>query len=288
MDAVQIGPFYVNWRLFVLFISVAAGFGIVLLRTRRSMGRTTSLSDILFNAILIGFAGWKLSPFLFQPSLIWQQPLKGLLTIGGLFEGAVGIVLAISYLIGSMLKHGLPLKLLADALGYGAAGFMIVRSIMGGWRYGKGTELPWGIQLRDPNFHYHPINVYEGLLAAGLLLIFFVSKMKLGDGRAGQVLFVYGGAGWFAISLFSNGEAIFEFFTGLQWMGLVMILIGLLLPRMYILWEGYQERSGKVMVQGDSRAQERRERKNEQSGKKTSPEQSSFDKKLDGPNRPAE
>ena len=240
MEAVQIGPFYVNWSLFTIIASAVAGYAAVSLIIRRTDWRQSPLMDIIFGAMVIGLFAWKLTPYLLQPSMIWRSPLKGLLMQGGLYAMLIGAAAAVLYLFIRAFRAGLPLRLVADALGYGGAVFLAVRALVGGARYGTVTTLPWGITLSDPAYAYHPIHLYELLLALLLLAIFLFGKIKPGSGRAGELSLQIGGAGLFAVSLLVPGGTAAH-----QWIMLAAAAIGLILPRVYILWDDNLRRSWK-------------------------------------------
>lgn len=286
VEAMQLGPFYVNMRLLAVLISGAAAYAVIFGMLRCGVWRNSPLGEIVLNTLMIGLAAWKLAPFLLQPSLLWTSPLKGILMIGGARETFIGGTIAIAYMLLTAMKEGVSLRLLSDSLAYGMIAFWIVHAVLGGWHYGKLTGLPWGISLGNPDLRYHPLNVYELLAAVllGSMLIF--GRMKLGEGRAGRIGFLGVGAGGFAISLFAMGSPFGVILTGGQWMALLGAGLGLILPRMYILWEAYQERRGYVMADEDSKAAKRQERHNKQAGQ-TEPEQKGYDKKLDGPNKPS-
>ena len=254
MEAMQIGPFYVNWSLLVFLVASGAGYGVVWLVYRRTQWHHLGIADQLFNALALGLLSWKLAPFLFHPTLLWRAPVR-------------------------------PLH---DAIGIWMLVFIAIRAILGGWTYGKPTDLPWAISLSDPAFRYHPTNVYALLAALLIIVILAVRQIKPGDGQAGQLVFLVGGASYFAISLVAVEEVVGGLFTGMQWTGLVLIGLGLISRTMHILWEGYQERRGHVMSGNeDSKSAQRQEQVNKQATRQASPEQQGYDKKLDGPNKPS-
>ncbi len=237
METVQIGPFYVNWSLLSGIIAAVAAYAAVALVIRRTEWRSSSLMDLIFNTMVIGFLGWKLAPYVLQPAMIWRSPLKGLLMQGGLYAILIGAAAATLYLFIRGFRSQLPLRLIMDALGYGAAILLAVRALIGGARYGSLTDLPWGITLSDPAYRYHPIHIYELLLAISILLIFAIRRIWPGPGRAGELFCLVGGGGLIAISLVMTGESAAMLLTVRQWLMLLLCVIGLILPRLYILWD---------------------------------------------------
>src|SRR5690606_27856843 len=126
-----------------------------------------------------------------------------------------------------------------------------------------------------------------GLVGLSALLVVSAGCMNFGEGRAGAAALPLIGAGLLAVSLFDRaGRTVVLLLSPVQWLGLGLLAAGLIVPRLYILWETRQERRGLQLAQNDSREQQQA-RKNR---RKTSPapEHPGFNKKTDGPNRPAE
>lgn len=287
MELLQLGPFALNRQLLALVLAMAAGYAAVRLAFRRSPRRQTPLSDVILNGLIIGFLVWKALPAVRDPSLLWPNPLKALMVPGGFAEAAIGAAAGLAYAVIASLVRGIPLRALADAAGIGLAAFLPVRGLAGGWKYGVPTDLPWGVSLADPALRYHPLNAYEALLGLALLAAAMAARTRTGDGRTGARLLPLLGAGLVAISLFARTDAVWLLLTPAQWFGASLFAVGLFLPRLYILWEATQERRGWRMPQGDSKEQRKQAKQNARNASPP-PEQPGFNKKTDGPNRPAE
>jgi len=243
MEAVQLGPVLVNWSLLSLLLSAAAGYMAAFVIMRWSGRKDSSLLDVLLNGMIFGLLAWKLTPLLTQPKLLWQAPLKAVMMPSGETGIWIGCIVAGIYTLVRAFRGGISLRLLVDLLAYGTIVSLAVRSLLNGWQYGAQTDLPWGISLHDPAYAYHPLNVYQLLFAAMFALIFLFRRMKPGEGWAGKVLLWLGGAGGFALTMVGAGESVSFIFTNRQWLCLLAMAVGLILPRLYILWESQLERS---------------------------------------------
>jgi phosphatidylglycerol:prolipoprotein diacylglycerol transferase len=118
---------------------------------------------------------------------IWNG---GLSIFGGLLGGAVGIYLycrrnAVDYL------HALDLLAVFLPLGQvvGRYGNFANQEL-----YGKQTDLPWGIYIRDQKDYFHPAFLYEQLGNLALFLLLFTlfrkKKLQLGSGQFTALYFL--------------------------------------------------------------------------------------------------
>lgn len=288
MELLQIGPFALHRQMLALLVSALAGFGMAWLAIRRTPWKQAPLADTLLNGFLIGFFVWKLFPALLDVSLLWPNPLKALMVTGGAMAAFAGLLTGVVYVVVASIRRGVTLRALTDAAAYGGAAFLLVQAVAGGWSYGALTRLPWGIVLTDPSLRYHPLNVYEGLVGLVVLLVVVFGRMKVGEGRAGAAALPVIGAGLVVVSLFGRGDlAPVWLLSPVQWLGLGLLVAGLIAPRLYILWETQQERRGWQLAQNDSKEQQQQARKNRRNTS-PAPEHPGFNKKTDGPNRPAE
>jgi uncharacterized membrane-anchored protein YhcB (DUF1043 family) len=292
MDAVQIGSLYLNWSLFTFMVAVAIGYAAIVFSLRKATNQQ-AVKDIVLNSMILGIFVWKLSPALFEPSMIWSSPFKVLMIQGGMRELVLGSTVAVLYLLYRSFKSNIRLELLTDVIAVGGAMFGFTQAVVGGWRFGNATSLPWGISLVDPTYAYHPLNVYEAIAALLIMAWIRLRHPHLGSGKAGGIGFIYGGFGIFMISLFDNQLIQPQLFlSAIQWIAIVAVILGLILPQLHILWAAIQERSHAIMDENMSKAQQEHERENEEAAERAAKngtlDDIIVDKKLDGPNRPAE
>jgi phosphatidylglycerol:prolipoprotein diacylglycerol transferase len=287
MEMLQLGPFVLNRQLAAVFLALVAGYAAAVLALRRSPWKASPLPEVILNGMLIGFLAWKAIPAVRDPSLLWPNPLKALMVPGSSADAGIAVAAGLLYALAVSLMRGISLRALSDAAACGGAAFLLVHGLAGGRAYGTPTGLPWGISLADPALRYHPLHVYEALLGLLLLAVPLAARMRAGEGRAGVAMFPLAGAGLLAVSLFARHDRTLLLLAPVQWLGIGLFAAGLFLPRLYILWEAVQERSGWHLAKGNSKEQNKKARKNTQGGS-TAPEQAGYDKKTNGPDRPAE
>jgi phosphatidylglycerol:prolipoprotein diacylglycerol transferase len=287
MEMLQLGPFVLNRQLAAVFLALVAGYAAAVLAIRRSPWKASTLPDVILNGMVIGFLLWKALPAVRDPSLLWPNPLKALMVPGSSADAGIAVASGWLYALIVSLMRGISLKALADAAACGIAAFLLVHGLAGGRTYGIPTGLPWGVSLTDPALRYHPLHVYEALLGLLLLAVPLAVRIRAGEGRLGIALFPLAGAGLLTVSLFARHDRTLLLLAPVQWLGIGLLAAGLFLPGLYILWEAVQERRGWRLAKGNSKEQNKKARKNAQGGS-PGPEQAGFNKKIDGPDRPAE
>ena len=243
MDAVQVGPFYVNWRLLSILVALFAAYGFIHLRIKlRPVDGAESAAGVLVNAALVGLIGWKLAPLLEQPSLL-LTPLKLIMLQGAGRQAAVGLAIAAGYIVAALYRRRLPLELTADLLAAGAAALLAVHGVVSGWRYGSPTSLPWGIVYQDGGVAYHPINTYTALVGVALVAA-LVLRYPYGDGKGAVFVAISVGPALLAISLVSGQPVVPPAFglSAAQWAYAGVTAVGIFLPALYKLWAAKQER----------------------------------------------
>jgi hypothetical protein len=98
MDIIQIGSFAIIQKWLLLGLAVL--FGLMFLKTwlrRFQKEENQKLFELLLNTLFIGFLIWKISLFLFEPTLIWKSPFSLLYFNGGNNGLVLAIVLSIIY-----------------------------------------------------------------------------------------------------------------------------------------------------------------------------------------------
>jgi hypothetical protein len=286
MEMLQLGPVVLNRQLLAVVAALAAGYAAARAAIRRLPERGAPVANVLLDGLLIGFLVWKAMPAVRDPSLLWPDPLKALMVSGGAADAGIGLVAGLIAVLAGGLLRGVALRAIADAAAVGAAAFLAVNGLAGGWKYGMATGLPWGVTLSDPALRYHPVNLYEALLGLILLAAAASGRAPAGDGRTGARLVPLLGAGLLAVSLTDRHGLTWWLLAPDQWLAAVLAVAGLFLPRLYILWEAVQERRGFPLAKGDSKEKRRQEKKNKRQTRQAEP--SGSDKWTGGPNRPAE
>jgi prolipoprotein diacylglyceryltransferase len=296
-EVVQIGPLQLQGQLVALLLACVLGFWLMrrvvgqwnraepeALDTDRGAGK--GLDDLILNSVLIVFFTWRLGSLLTQPSLLWESPLKLLLTAGSKMEIVVGIVLAYIYLTYQVRKHGIAWRVLLDMLAIGAASAMFLYTALTP-SFGLPTLLPWGIGVEGTVSRFHPHHAYLAILLVPLLvwqqLWTARSTMVLGTGKLLKITLFYGGAAGMVASFFALAVPTALYLTPGQLLNLLMLIIGMNLP---ILSHTTGRRELMDMSQNDSKTQIQQEQQNQQRDQKPASKEG-YDKKLDGPNRPS-
>ncbi|NOU66420.1 hypothetical protein GC096_20480 [Paenibacillus sp. LMG 31461] len=296
-EVVQIGPLQLQGQLVALLLACVLGFWLMRRVVRQwnqvelevpdtDRGAVKSMDDLILNSALIVFFTWRLGSLLTQPSLLWESPMKLLLTAGSNMEIVVGIVLAYIYLTYQVRKHGMAWRVLLDMLAIGAASAVFLYAALTP-SFGLPTLLPWGIGVEGTVSRFHPHHAYLAILLVPLLvwqqLWTARSTTVLGTGKLLKITLFYGGAAGMVASFFALGEPTALYLTPAQLLNLLMLIIGMNLP---ILSHTTGRRELMDMSQNDSKTQIQQEQQNQERDKKPASKEG-YDKKLDGPNRPS-
>ncbi|GFR37972.1 hypothetical protein PRECH8_12680 [Insulibacter thermoxylanivorax] len=298
-EIIQLWSFLIQMKLLVLILSIAASYFVIrwrLVRLKAEEKTIRKLLDHFISAAIIAILVWKFTPILQSPSLLWTRPFSVLKYTGGTLGVFLGIAAGLIYYIWSTRKIG---ALALDALALGAVVTWGIYRLMF-WEYGITTEMPWGIALSDGYYRYHPVNIYAALIALALVLYaqYATRSGRWGTGTIARDLLAGLGLGWFVISFFERGE-VYLLLTLNQWVQLLLIAVGMALP--YVVrragliqkapaehTNGGKEMMDMVKETSNSSVEQRKQaQENRQEGREyKAPNQ--IDKKLDGPNRPAE
>ncbi|CAN7194376.1 hypothetical protein LJR153_000501 [Paenibacillus sp. LjRoot153] len=303
-EVVSIGPLQLQGQLIALLLACVFGFWLMR-RVLRQWNQAElevpegaevpndarvavkGLDDLILNGVLIVFFTWRLGGLLTQPSLLWESPMKLLLTAGSKMEIVVGIVLAYIYLSYQVRKHGIAWRVLLDMLAIGAASAVFLYAALTPV-FGLPTLLPWGIGVEGTVSRFHPHHAYLAILLLPLLvwqqLWTARSTTVLGSGKLLKDTLFYGGAAGMVASYFALSEPTAVYLTLEQLMNLLMLIIGMNLP---ILSHTTGRRELIDMSQNDSKTQIQQEQQNQERAKSPASKEGYVDKKLDGPNRPS-
>jgi prolipoprotein diacylglyceryltransferase len=296
-EVVQIGPLQLQGQLVALLLACVLGFWLMRRVVRQwnrgelevpdtDRGAVKGLDDLILNSVLIVFFTWRLGSLLTQPSLLWESPMKLLMTAGSKMEIVVGIVLAYIYLTYQVRKHGIAWRVLLDMLAIGTASAMFLYAALTP-SFGLPTLLPWGIGVEGTVSRFHPHHAYLAILLVPLLvwqqLLTARSTMVLGTSKLLKITLFYGGAAGMVASFFALAEPTALYLTPGQLLNLLMLIIGMNLP---ILSHTTGRRELMDMSQNDSKTQIQQEQQNQQRDQKPASKEG-YDKKLDGPNRPS-
>lgn len=298
-ELISIGTFLIQTKLLVLVISILVSYYVLkwkLSRIGMSASEGSVLLDKLMNAVLIAVMVWKLAPLVQNSELAWNRPLSLLTITGGTFGIWLGAAAAVIYIYFALRRSKLSLTMTVDLLAFGMLiSWTITRLLF--WEYGTQTDLPWGISLNDPHYRYHPVNLYAGLIGIVIAIyVWFLRNKKWGAGHVAREICLLAGLSSFGVTFFQRGEA-FILLTVEQWQWLIVVALGLVMPYMGRLIRTpavEHNKDGKEMrdmVKETSMNQSPEQRKQAAQNRQEEREHQasqSVNKKLDGPNRPAE
>lgn len=241
-EVIQFGPFMIRLSWLILGISGVSAFYLVQYKFKRSDEKEKPLLDKFSNAVFIIFLVWKLSPLIHNPILLWESPIAILLLPGTEMGLWIGLAVAAWYMHRALLKLRISHLFFADLLSLGIVTFFMVRSVLG-WQYGRVTQLPWGISIENPEFAYHPINVYLLVISIPMFIwLWHRIQSQLGSGKLLQNFLIYFGMGLMLVSFFKQTT---DWLFGLSMEQVVyfaMMIIGFIYLPLFNQWETTNER----------------------------------------------
>jgi hypothetical protein len=302
-DALHWGPFTLPWSLLCWVLAILTGYGLMYWRLRGNLNKAMNneIITVIGNGLFAFVMVWRFGAVLSNPSLIWTRPLGILLYSGGQQETYYGIIAAGVVVLYSLRKRNISIRLFADLLPWGILGTVAVYQLCK-WRYGSVTDVPWGIyKPGNAQFQFHPINVYAAIVALGALLwLGNMKKTVIGTGLIFKQFSIYIGIGLLLVTLF-NGAAHGPILTVAQTGLVLLVLLGIFSEKLLTFIDHSffvhpnQRKERDVMDDKtiNSPEQNNKTRENEildqeQNSVFNHEANEPVDKKLDGPDRPAE
>lgn len=223
-DVIQFGPFMIRAAWLMLGLSGVAGYLCLKHRIRYVENADQEWPGILLNALFLFILAWRLSPLLFPSH--WDQ-LGELLFSNGTLEGIwIGTGVVLVYLLVKWRVKKLNLWVAADLVGVGILSSAMIYNLLF-WQYGNPTTLLWGITIQDPEYKYHPVNVYRLVLWIPLFLwLWKQNPQDLGKGKWFTHFLVYFGLSLLFVSFFEPTTKNFFFFSMKQAMYIAMVCGG--------------------------------------------------------------
>lgn len=221
-----------NWMLKLQLAAPILGSLLGLMMMKQVMKKHhipyEKLLDMLTNALLIILFTWKFAPAILNPSWAIASPMAALLTAGSMKHVIIGCLIAVSYIVWKWKKESFLFSVLLDILPFGISSTLIVYYILNPL-YGFQTELPWGMHVYDSKFAYHPIHLYEILIATFLLAWLWVQKEKLGSKKYIRYFLIGEGSARIFLSFFIEQYPYLFGVSFSQLLGFVMISVGILM-----------------------------------------------------------
>lgn len=107
-EVLSIGPFMIRTNLLLLIVSGMAGYYVMNRMLKQTAYHGEALMDKVSNSLLLVIAGWKLSPMIYNPSLLWENPFALLLANGPAWGIWLGAAIGIGYLSWGLKRMPIP------------------------------------------------------------------------------------------------------------------------------------------------------------------------------------
>ncbi|GEM_PF-3244551 len=290
--ALQWGPLAVNGQLLMLLLAFLAFYFGMRLWLRGKGEEAEFIRDWTGNAGVGALLIWKFAELLMQPSLL-TKGFSALMMPGSQRSAWLAIAWVIAYVLWTWRKRSRSTVLLAmDTWTFAAViGFVVYSGLS--LELGRPTDSLIGWEEEGLTARYHPIFLYKAVL--GIIIASLLYRWKW---QNRGVVFGSGmlaaGAGGMIISFFTMQVEAKTVYAGLaldQWQSVALMLAGMFWLRIALPVLS-NNKSGKEMMvmpnnpSNNSKEQEAHEQANkEQRGRDFA---MGVDKKLSGPNRPAE
>ncbi|MBJ3792173.1 prolipoprotein diacylglyceryl transferase, partial [Bacillus sp. OA1] len=156
------------------------------------------------------------------------SPLQALLAVGSMQHIVVGCVIASVYIVWKSKKEEFSLRILLDVLPFGLCVCTIFYFLLH-HEVGAPTTLPWGMKIYESKLLYHPIFVYEIILALCIMGLLWMKNERLGNGKNISVFLIVEGFAHIIISLVSEQNSVLFGLSAQQIMSFCIISLGILL-----------------------------------------------------------
>lgn len=211
-----------------LIIGSLFGFMLMKRKMKNESVPYEKMMDAVTNAFLIIVFVWKFAPAILNPVWAFGSPLQALLAIGSMKHIIAGCVIASAYIVWKSKKEQFSLRILLDALPIGLC-MSIIFYFLFHHKIGVQTTLPWGVKIYESKFLYHPIFVYEIILALCIIGLLWMKNERLGNGKNISVFLIVEGFAHIIISLISEQNSVLFGLSIQQIMSFFLISLGILL-----------------------------------------------------------
>ncbi|WP_412838714.1 prolipoprotein diacylglyceryl transferase family protein [Bacillus paranthracis] len=216
-------------RLQPVSLIIGSLFGFMLMKRKMKNESVPyeKMMDAVTNAFLIIVFVWKFAPAILNPVWAIRSPLQALLAIGSTKHIVVGCIIASVYIVSKSKKGQFSLRTLLDALPI-ALCMSIIFYFLFHQKVGVQTTLPWGVKVYESNFLYHPIFVYEIILALCIVGLLWMKNERLGNRKNISVFLIIEGFAHIIISLVSEQNAVLFGLSMQQILSFCVMSLGIL------------------------------------------------------------
>ncbi|EPZ0456139.1 prolipoprotein diacylglyceryl transferase family protein [Bacillus sp. CD3-5] len=216
-------------RLQPVSLIIGSLFGFMLMKRKMKNESVPyeKMMDAVTNTFLIIVFVWKFAPAILNPVWAIRSPLQALLAIGSTKHIVVGCIIASVYIVWKSKKGQFSLRTLLDALPI-ALCMSIIFYFLFHQKVGVQTTLPWGVKVYESNFLYHPIFVYEIILALCIVGLLWMKNERLGNGKNISVFLIIEGFAHIIISLVNEQNSVLFGLSMQQILSFCVMSLGIL------------------------------------------------------------
>ncbi|CAM3854320.1 prolipoprotein diacylglyceryl transferase family protein [Bacillus paramycoides] len=217
-------------RLQPVSLIIGSLFGFILMKRKMRHQNVSyeKMMDVVTNAFLIIVFVWKFAPAILNPVWAIGSPLQALLAVGSIQHIIVGCIIASIYIVWKSKKKQFSLRILLDALPFGLC-MSIIFYFLFHQKLGVQTTVPWGVKIYESKFLYHPIFVYEIVLALCIIGSLWLKNERLGNRKNISFFLICEGIAHILLSLISEQNSILLGLSIQQIMSFCVISLGILL-----------------------------------------------------------
>lgn len=217
-------------RLQPVSLIIGSLFGFILMKRKMRHQNVSyeKMMDVVTNAFLIIVFVWKFAPAILNPVWAIGSPLQALLAVGSIQHIIVGCIIASIYIVWKSKKKQFSLRILLDALPFGLC-MCIIFYFLFHQKLGVQTTVPWGVKIYESKFLYHPIFVYEIVLALCIIGSLWLKNERLGNRKNISFFLICEGIAHILLSLISEQNSILLGLSIQQIMSFCVISLGILL-----------------------------------------------------------
>ncbi len=209
-------------------LGVLMGFVLMKLKLKKQSIPYEGIMDTLTNCFFIIMLVWKFAPVLLNPKWAVHAPWQALLAVGDVNHIITGCFIASGYAIWKSKKANFSLWILLDVLPF-AIGSIIIFYFLFHQHVGMNTAMPWGMKLYDSKFLYHPIYMYEIMIAICIMGWLWIKSERLGTRKYMSYFLIVEGIAHIFISLISEQVPVLFGLSTQQLLIFVVISIGIVL-----------------------------------------------------------
>lgn len=224
-EILQFGPFMVKFSWLIAGVGGIIGYEVMKRRLKQTPFPYEKILDIYTTSLMIVALVWKMGPLIFDPSILWNNPLSILFITGTIKHMWLGIFFAIGYIYLKLRKAQIPISVMLDVLPYGFLTLIVIYHLFI-WQYGSPTTMLWGISIQHPDYRYHPVNVYQVFVTLPVLIWLWRRKFSLGIGMVFSHFLSFYGAGQMLVSFFKPQTVYFLGLSVEQLVYLGLLVIG--------------------------------------------------------------